>query len=52
VHTQAVSLVYAHKRGLGRELNVGVTHGNARISATPNRMTTEVFAKLSWAVSL
>lgn len=52
VHTQAVSLVYAHKRGLGRELNIGVTHGNARISATPNRMTTEVFAKLSWAVSL
>ena len=51
-HTQAVSLVYAHKRGLGRELNVGVTHGNAGASLQPNRATTELFAKLSWAVSL
>lgn len=51
-HTQAVSLVYSHKRGLGREFNVGVTHGNARVSATPQQMTTEFFAKLSWAISL
>jgi hypothetical protein len=51
-HTQAVSLVYAHKRGLGRELNIGMTHGNARASATPGRMTTELFAKLSWTVNL
>ncbi len=51
-HTQAVSLVYSHKRGLGRELNVGVTHGNARASLQPNRTTTELFAKLSWAVNL
>ena len=29
-HTQAVPLAYSHKRGLGRELNGGVTHGNAR----------------------
>ncbi len=50
--TQAISLVYAHKRGLGREFNVGVTQGNQRASATPNRVTTEVFAKLSWAFAL
>ena len=48
-HTQAVSLVYSHKRGLGHELNVGVTHGNARASLRPDRATTEIFAKLSWA---
>ena len=51
-HTQAVSLVYSHKRGLGREFNLGVTHGNARASAQPNRMTTEIFAKLSWSYTL
>ena len=51
-HTQAVSLVYSHKRGLGRELNVGVTHGNARASLQPDRVTTEIFAKLSWAFTL
>jgi hypothetical protein len=50
--SQAVSLVYAHKRGLGREFNLGITQGNQRVSAQPNRMTTEVFAKLSWAFSL
>lgn len=52
LHTQAVSLVYSHKRGLGRELNVGVTHGNGRATLQPNRMTTEIFAKLSWAMTL
>ena len=51
-HTQAVSLVYSHRRGLGRELNVGVTHGNARASLQPDRVTTEIFAKLSWAFTL
>ena len=51
-HTQAVSLVYSHKRGLGRELNVGVTHGNARASLQAGRVTTEIFAKLSWAISI
>ncbi len=51
-HTQSVSLVYSHKRGLGRELNIGVTHGNARASLQPNSSTTELFAKLSWALNL
>jgi hypothetical protein len=50
--SQAVSLVYAHKRGLGREFNLGVTQGNRHASALPSRSTTEVFAKLSWAFSL
>ncbi len=50
--TQATSLVYSHKRGLGRELNVGITQSYERISAQPNRTSTEVFAKLSWAFSL
>jgi hypothetical protein len=50
--SQAVSLVYAHKRGLGREFNLGVTQGNRHASAQPSRTTTEVFAKLSWAFSL
>ena len=48
-HTQAVSLLYSHQRGLGHELNVGVTHGNARTSLQPDRVTTKIFAKLSWA---
>ena len=52
LRTQAISLVYAHKRGLGREFNVGVTQGNARVGGQPQRMTTEVFAKLSWAFAL
>ena len=51
-HTQSVSLVYSHKRGLGRELNIGVTHGNARASLQPNSSTTELFAKLSWTLNL
>lgn len=50
--TQAISLVYAHKRGLGRELNVGITQGNTRADGQSNRVTTEVFAKLAWAFSL
>ena len=50
--TQAISLVYAHKRGLGREFNLGVTQGSQRASAQPHRTTTEVFAKLSWAFAL
>jgi hypothetical protein len=52
VQTDALSLVYAHKRGLGREFNVGVTHTNERVIGEAKRSTTEVFAKLSWAVSL
>jgi len=51
-HRQAVSLVYSHKRGLGREFNFGVTHGNSRATLQVARATTEVFAKLSWAFSL
>ena len=50
--TRAVSLVYAHQRGFGRELNVGVTHGNALAGLQPNRTTTALFAQLSWALSL
>ncbi len=50
--TQAISLVYAHKRGLGRELNLGVTQSNARATAQPKQASIEVFAKLSWAVNL
>lgn len=50
--TQAVSLVYSHKRGLGRELNVGVTQSNQRASGGVSQSGTEVFAKLSWALSL
>ncbi len=52
VQTDALSLVYAHKRGLGREFNVGVTHTNERVIGEAKRSTIEVFAKLSWAVSL
>lgn len=47
-----VSLVFSHKRGLGREFNIGVTHGIAQASVQPNRATTEVFAKMAWAVNL
>lgn len=50
--TQALSLVYSHKRGLGREVNIGITQSNVRVSQQPNHTTTEVFAKLSWAVNL
>ena len=50
--TQAVSLVYSHKRGLGREFNLGVTQGNQRAVGSARHVTTEVFAKLSWAVNL
>jgi hypothetical protein len=50
--TDALSLVYSHKRGLGREFDVGVTRSNERASAQTTRTTTEVFAKLSWAFSL
>ncbi len=50
--TQAVSLVYSHKRGLGREFNLGVTQSAERVSGRPDRVTTEVFAKLAWAVNL
>ncbi len=52
VQTDALSLVYAHKRGLGREFNVGVTHTNERVFGEAKRSTTEAFAKFSWAVSL
>ena len=51
-HGQAISLVYSHKRGLGREFNLGVTHGNGRATQQLNRVNTELFAKMSWAVNL
>ncbi len=51
-HGQAISLVYSHKRGLGREFNLGITHGNGRASQQLNRVDTELFAKMSWAVNL
>jgi hypothetical protein len=50
--TQALSLVYAHKRGLGREFNLGVTRSNVNSIGEARQTTSEVFAKLSWAVSL
>jgi len=50
--TQAVSLVFSHKRGLGREFNLGVTQSAERASGRLNRVTTEIFAKLAWAVNL
>jgi Domain of unknown function (DUF5916) len=50
--TDALSLVYSHKRGLGREFDFGVTRSNERAAAQPTKTTTEVFAKLSWAFSL
>jgi hypothetical protein len=50
--TDALSLVYSHKRGLGREFDVGVTRSNERATAQPTKTTTEFFAKLSWAFSL
>lgn len=52
VQTDALSLVYAHKRGLGREFNLGVTQTNTRTIGEAKRSTTEVFAKMSWALSL
>ncbi len=50
--TQALSLVYAHKRGLGREFNLGATRSNLNSLGQARETTTEVFAKMSWAVSL
>ena len=50
--SHAISLVYSHKRGLGRELNLGVTQSTSRVNALAGRATTEVFAKLAWAVNL
>jgi Domain of unknown function (DUF5916) len=50
--TDALSLVYSHKRGLGREFDLGFSRSNERASGAPTRTTTEVFAKLSWAISL
>ncbi len=50
--TRALSLVYAHKRGLGREFNLGVTRGNVNALGQPRETTTELFAKMSWALSL
>lgn len=50
--TQAISLVYSHKRGLGREFNLGVTQSNQRATGSASHIATEVFAKLSWAVNL
>lgn len=50
--THALSLVYAHKRGLGREFNIGVTQSNINAVGQPKQATTEIFAKLSWTVSL
>ena len=47
-----VSLVFSHKRGLGREFNLGVTQGNGQASSQRSRATTEVFAKMSWTFSL
>jgi Domain of unknown function (DUF5916) len=50
--TQALSLLYAHKRGLGRELNIGVTRSATTSTNSAKATTTEAFVKLSWAVSL
>ena len=50
--SHAISMVYSHKRGLGRELNFGVTQSTSRVNALAGRATTEVFAKLAWAVNL
>jgi Domain of unknown function (DUF5916) len=50
--THALSLVYAHKRGLGREFNLGVTRSNVNSIGEPKQATSEVFAKMSWALSL
>jgi Domain of unknown function (DUF5916) len=50
--TQALSVVYAHKRGLGREFNLGATRSNVNSIGEARQTTSEVFAKLSWAVSL
>ncbi|TAG06104.1 MAG: hypothetical protein EAZ43_01040 [Betaproteobacteria bacterium] len=50
--TDALSLVYSHKRGLGREFDVGITRSNERAALQSTRSTTEIFAKLSWAMSL
>jgi Domain of unknown function (DUF5916) len=50
--TDALSLVYAHKRGLGREIDIGVTRSNERATARTTKTTTEIFAKLSWTLSL
>lgn len=47
-----VSLVFSHKRGLGREFNLGVTQSSAQESLRPRRATTEVFAKMAWAFTL
>lgn len=52
VQTDALSLVYAHKRGLGREFNLGMTHTNEKVFGDAKRSTAEVFTKFSWAVSL
>jgi hypothetical protein len=50
--THALSLVYAHKRGLGREVNVGITRSNVNALGQSKVATTEVFTKVSWALSL
>jgi Domain of unknown function (DUF5916) len=50
--TQALSLVYTHKRGLGREFNLGATRSTEIATGSSKRVTTEFFAKMSWAVSL
>jgi hypothetical protein len=50
--TSALSLVYAHKRALGREFNMGVTRSTVNALGQNKEVTTEIFAKLSWAMSL
>ncbi|MBL8309382.1 MAG: carbohydrate binding family 9 domain-containing protein [Burkholderiales bacterium] len=50
--SSALSLVFSHKRGLGREFNLGITHSRTQASGQPDRVTSEVFAKFSWAFSL
>jgi len=47
-----VALLILDSLCAAQAVNLDVTHGNARVTATPNQMTTEVFAKLSWAVNL
>ena len=50
--THALSLVYAHKRGLGRELDIGITRSAQHAVGAPTKTTLEFFTKFSWALSL
>lgn len=44
------SLVYAHRRGLGRALYVGATLADAREGEAPRDERRELFVKASWAL--